>query len=301
LVAIRRLRRFAGCVCVLSALASAAAVAADFEIPPRPKTEVVDVAGAMNDSARLALEDELESFESQTGHHVVAYIGQTTGSVPLERWTARTAQTWKVGEKGKDDGAVLFLFMKDRKVRIEVGYGLESSLTDAAASRIIADTIVPAMKRGDADDAVTDGASAMLTAIDPSFQTLPTTSDDSNGADESTLDKVMAIVDRVLSLWQFVICGLIGIVLVMHVYTAKKYNDLIRSEGREGAERDIKASWLNPFAGAGKGSVKHRLTGYGALSVGGGSSFSGGESGGEAFGGGSFGGGFGGGGASGSW
>ena len=97
-----------------------------------------------------------------------------------------------VGAKGKDDGAVLFLFMQDHKVRIEVGYGLESTLTDAPAARIIADTIVPAMKRGDADDAVTDGASAMLAAIDPTYQTLPSTvsSDAGNSASDTVLEVV---------------------------------------------------------------------------------------------------------------
>jgi uncharacterized protein len=246
----------------------------------------------MNDSARMALEDELESFEAKTGHHVVVYIGGTTGGVPLETWTARTAQSWAVGEKGKDDGAVLFLFMQDHKVRIEVGYGLESTLTDARAARIIADTIVPAMKRGDDDDAVTDGASAMLAAIDPTYQTLPSAV--AGDAGNSVVDTVLEIVDRLLSLWQFAILAFIAFVVVMRVYTVRKYGDLIRSEGREAAERDIKTSWLNAFAGSGKGSVKQRLSSFGGSGGGGGG-------GGGGFSGGSFGGGFGGGGASGSW
>ena len=98
-------------------------------------------------TARTALESELESFEATTGHHVVVYIGQTTGDVPLETWTAETASTWKVGQKGKDDGAILFLFMKDHKVRIEVGYGLESTLTDALSKQIIDTVIVPANEK----------------------------------------------------------------------------------------------------------------------------------------------------------
>jgi uncharacterized protein len=288
-----RLLRVAGSACVFAILVNAAALAADFAIPPRPTTEVVDAAGAMNDSARLALEDELESFESSTGHHVVVYIGETTGNVPLETWTARTAQAWKVGEKGKDDGAILFLFMKDRKVRIEVGYGLESTLTDAAASRIIVKNIVPAMKRGDADDAVTDGASAMLAAIDPTYQTLPTTTDDSDGTGNSGLDLVLTIVGRLLSIGQFAFYAFIAFVVVMHIYTARKYGDLIVSEGRKDADRDIRASWLNIFVGGRKGSVKDALSGSGG--------FSDDDGGGAGFSGGSFGGGFGGGGASGSW
>jgi uncharacterized protein len=158
--------------CALAPLAGIAARAADFAVPPRPQTELVDAAGALSQDTRTALENELESFESKTGHHVVVYIGQTTGNIPLETWTAQTAQTWKVGQKGKDDGAILFLFMQDHKVRIEVGYGLEGTLTDAASSQIIANTIVPAMKSGNVDAAVTGGVAAILNTITPDYKTL---------------------------------------------------------------------------------------------------------------------------------
>ena len=74
----------------------------------------------------------------------------------METWTGETADHWKIGRRGHDDGAVLFIFMQDHKVRIEVGYGLESSLTDADSHRIIQDVIVPRMKAGDVDDAVVE-------------------------------------------------------------------------------------------------------------------------------------------------
>ena len=98
------------------------------------------------------------------------WIGQSTGDVPLETWTGQTADRWKIGRHGHDDGAVLFLFMQDHKVRIEVGYGLESALPDADAHRIIADDIVPRMKAGDTDGAVSSGVAAMLTTIAPSYK-----------------------------------------------------------------------------------------------------------------------------------
>jgi uncharacterized protein len=151
------------------AVVSSVAVAADFAIPPAPTHFVTDNADAMSAGARDALDSRLRDYEATTHHQVIVWIGDTTGDVPLETWTGETASHWKVGQKKYDDGAVLFLFMRDHKVRIEVGYGLEGSLTDADASRIIRDDIVPKMRSNDVDGAVTSGVAAMLTTITPSY------------------------------------------------------------------------------------------------------------------------------------
>jgi uncharacterized protein len=250
---------------------------------------VVDAAGALGASTRAALESKLEAFEAATGHHVVVYIGQTTGNVPLETWTAQTAQTWRVGQKGKDDGAVLFAFMKDHKVRIEVGYGLEGTLTDANANQIITNAIVPKMKAGDTDGAVTAGVDGMLAAIAPTYA-------QSGGAPSDEADGHLATASPTNP---FVFLGVAIFVLIvvffifMQIYTAIWYGHLIRREGKEAAEKDVRKSWLRIFmlSGATAGS------GY----VGGGFGGGGYSGGGGGFSGGSFGGGFGGGGSSGSW
>jgi uncharacterized protein len=150
---------------MIAALVLAAAVA----IPPRPSDYVTDNAAALGAPAAQQIRSELQSYEQSTKHHVVVWIGQTTGDAPLEDWTIRAAEQWKVGRKGVDDGAILFLFMRDRKVRIEVGYGLESALTDASAGEIIRNTIVPKMRAGDVDGAVQGGVDRMLLTITPSF------------------------------------------------------------------------------------------------------------------------------------
>jgi hypothetical protein len=79
------------------------------------------------------------------GSHALGHGSEriTTADVPLEDYTINAFTAWKVGRKGLDDGLVLFVFPQDRKLRIEVGYGLESSVTDAAASEIIRDVITP--------------------------------------------------------------------------------------------------------------------------------------------------------------
>jgi uncharacterized protein len=145
------------------------AAAADFTIPPAPTHYVTDNAGALSSATQASVDAELKTYEKSTGHQVIVWIGDTTGDVPLETWTGETAHQWHVGRRGKDDGAILFLFMSDHKVRIEVGYGLEGSLTDADASRIIRDDIVPRMKADDPNGAVSSGVAAILTTITPSY------------------------------------------------------------------------------------------------------------------------------------
>ncbi|MGA8663350.1 MAG: TPM domain-containing protein [Candidatus Cybelea sp.] len=145
------------------------APAADFTVPPVPTRYVTDDAGALSSAAQASVDAELKAYEKSTGHQVIVWVGDTTGDVPLETWTGETAHQWHVGRRGKDDGAILFLFMSDHKVRIEVGYGLEGSLTDADASRIIRDDIVPRMKADDPNGAVSSGVAAMLTTITPSY------------------------------------------------------------------------------------------------------------------------------------
>src|SRR5258708_30906492 len=93
-------------------------------------------------------------------------MGDTTGDIPLEDVTVRAFELWKVGRKGIDDGVVLFFFAKDHKVRIEVGYGLEDKVPDAAASGIIGEVIVPRIRAGDPDGAVTAGVEAVVARID---------------------------------------------------------------------------------------------------------------------------------------
>lgn len=150
---------------VLLAMWAAAARAAEVPIPPSPVTWVTDNAGLLSPGTKDALESRLSAYSKSTGHQVIVWVGITTGDTPLEDWTIHAFTDWKVGRKKLDDGAALFMFVADRKARIEVGYGLEPVLTDAISSRIIRDDIVPNMRRGDGDAAVTSAVSAMLATI----------------------------------------------------------------------------------------------------------------------------------------
>ncbi|HTU80655.1 MAG TPA: TPM domain-containing protein, partial [Candidatus Acidoferrales bacterium] len=143
-------------------IAAIALAAAGFSPPPVPSQYVTDVAGALTPGAISEVTTRLQRYERATGHQIVVWIGRTTGDVPLETWTTQTADRWKIGRKGYDDGAVLFVFMQDHQARIEVGYGLESRLTDAASFRIIHDVLIPKMRAGDVDGAIEDTVAAMM-------------------------------------------------------------------------------------------------------------------------------------------
>lgn len=157
-------------IAAFAAACTLTAGAAEFQVPPTPSHYVTDGSGALSSATRTSLENELRAYEAATGHQVIVWIGDSTGNVPLETFTAESAHQWRIGRRGKDDGAVLFLFMKDHKIRIEVGYGLESSLTDADSYRIIHSVITPRMRAGDVDGAVSSGVAAMLTTVSPSYK-----------------------------------------------------------------------------------------------------------------------------------
>jgi uncharacterized protein len=141
-----------------------AANGAEVAIPPSPAHWATDTTGFLNPQTVAALDARLRAYQSRTGHQVLVYVAPTTGSTPTEDWTVRAFARWKVGRKGLDDGLVLFVFPADRKLRIEVGYGLEQAVPDATAARIIRD-ITPKLKTGEPDAAVTAGIDEILGAV----------------------------------------------------------------------------------------------------------------------------------------
>jgi uncharacterized protein len=126
---------------------------------------VTDGEAFLAPATQARLNQRLGAYQRATGHQVLVWIGGTTGGEPLETWTVRAFEGWKVGRKGLDDGLVLFVLAKDQKLRIEVGYGLEGQMPDALASRIIRETILPRLKAGDRDGAVTAGTGELLRTL----------------------------------------------------------------------------------------------------------------------------------------
>lgn len=140
-------------------------VAAPPAAPRAPVRWVTDEAGLLSPRVQAALDQRLEGYQQQTGHQVLVWIGKTSGGEPIELFAERAFREWKVGRAGLDDGVVLFVLADDRTLRLEVGYGLEPTLTDALASRIITERITPLLKAGDADGAISSGVDALITSI----------------------------------------------------------------------------------------------------------------------------------------
>ena len=153
-------------VAIVLAFAAGKAQAEEPSIPPAPERWVTDHAGLLSAAARGRLDGKLESYEQKTGHQIVVWVGQTIGGAPLDDFAVKTFKAWQLGKKGSDDGLLLLVLAQDRKMAIEVGYGLEPRVPDAVASRIINDVIAPKLRTGDADAALDDGVSAILAAID---------------------------------------------------------------------------------------------------------------------------------------
>jgi len=130
----------------------AAALPATAENPvPRLTGPVVDEAGILDAGWRTRLSDLARAARAQnggTGPQLQYLLVKTLDGEPIENYAMRVAETWKIGTKGKDDGVLVAVAVKDRKVRIEVGGGLEGGLTDAQSGRIIRTAIVPAFREG---------------------------------------------------------------------------------------------------------------------------------------------------------
>ncbi len=135
-------------VLVLAAfVAPAAALGA--EVPPSPAGRVTDLAGLLSPDQRRALEERLAAFERETTHQVAVLTIPSLEGEPLEPFSHRVATTWKLGRAGVDNGVLLLIAARDRKVRIEVGYGLEPSLPDGLAGAIIRESIAPRFRQSD--------------------------------------------------------------------------------------------------------------------------------------------------------
>jgi len=123
---------------------------------------VVDDAEILSSATRDRLTAVLKAHEHATGDQIAVLTVPTIGGESIEEYAVKVVESWKLGQKGKDNGVLLVIAPKDRKLRIEVGYGLEGTLTDAAASRIIRNVITPRFKTGDYDAGVSEGVDAIV-------------------------------------------------------------------------------------------------------------------------------------------
>jgi len=127
---------------------------------------VVDLTATLSVDQVAALEQKLKAFEDRKGSQLAVLIVPTTQPETIEQYALRVVEQWKLGRKKVDDGALLLIAKNDRKLRIEVGYGLEGALNDATSKRIIDEIITPKFRNGDFTGGISDGADRILKVID---------------------------------------------------------------------------------------------------------------------------------------
>jgi uncharacterized protein len=157
--------RFAPLALALFLAGQAGSLRADVEVPVL-RARVTDLTGTLSADQRAALETKLQAFEQRRGSQVAVLIVPTTQPEAIEQYSIRVVQAWKLGRKGVDDGALLLVAKDDRKLRIEVGYGLEGALNDATANRIIDEVIKPEFRGGNFYRGIDLGTDRMISVID---------------------------------------------------------------------------------------------------------------------------------------
>ncbi|MCB1226368.1 MAG: TPM domain-containing protein [Verrucomicrobiales bacterium] len=248
----------AACLPVLSSLSGAI----EEVIPPAPQHYVEDAAGVLSAATEKRLNAQLEAYErSSSNQLVVALYRHMQSPSSVEDYTVRIAHQWGVGQKDKDNGAVLFVFVQDRKMFLQVGYGLEPRLTDAEAFRII-EGLKPYFRSGDYDGGISWAVDRMIEATEGEYQ-----GDGRTAADRESNTAGVSLVVLILFVLFFMV--------LFRSRSGRVYTD-------RGVRRYDDGGWGGGWGGGSGGS-------FGGGGFGGGGGFSGG------------GGGFGGGGAGGSW
>jgi len=169
-----------------SGLAGAAAIVAFATLPypgiaaaavdvPYLTGRVVDNAEILKQTTRERIAALAKAHEEKTTDQIAVLTIATLGGESVEEYATRVFDAWKLGQKGKDNGVLVVVAPQDRKMRIEVGYGLEGALTDVAASRIIRNVITPAFKDGDFDRGIEGGVAAIIAQLEGQPATAGTT------------------------------------------------------------------------------------------------------------------------------
>jgi uncharacterized protein len=151
---------------------------------PSLTARVNDYAAMLSPATRQQLESVLAGLEKEESTQLAVLTIDSLQGENLEEFSLKVAEKWRLGQKGLDNGALLLIAKNDRKLRIEVGYGLEGVLTDLTSGRIIRDIITPQFKNGNFDQGVIDGVSAMIAAVRGEFSAQAAVSSGKQSADD---------------------------------------------------------------------------------------------------------------------
>jgi uncharacterized protein len=140
---------------------------------PKLQARITDLAGVLTPEQAASLEEKLRQFEASDSTQIAVLIIPSLEGEVLEDFSERVATAWRLGQKGRDNGALLLVAMKERRVRIEAGYGLEPTLTDIRSRRIIQDEILPAFKQQQYYEGIDAGVTAITQTVRGVYQGSP--------------------------------------------------------------------------------------------------------------------------------
>jgi uncharacterized protein len=164
---------------------------------PELSRRVTDLTATLDAGQVAALESKLATFEAQKGSQIAVLIVPTTQPEDIAQFGIRVAEQWKIGRVKVDDGVILIVAKDDRKLRLEVGYGLEGAIPDAIAKRVIAETITPYFKAGDYYGGIDAGVQQLMRLIEG--EQLPPPSASGKGDGDGPF--IMLIVGGIVAGW----------------------------------------------------------------------------------------------------
>ncbi|WP_414674720.1 TPM domain-containing protein [Lysobacter sp.] len=146
----------------------ACALAQAQELAPIPEltSPVIDTTGTLDAATRQQLESQALALQQRKGSQLQVLMVPTTQPEDIAQYAVRAFEQWKIGRKGVDDGVLLVVAKDDRRVRIEVGYGLEGAIPDATSARVIQEYLVPKFRANDYAGGITDASAALVKLID---------------------------------------------------------------------------------------------------------------------------------------
>lgn len=243
-------------ILLLSALACYSQQVKAIQPNQKIRNYVTDESNTLTSSQISSLEQKLKRFEDSTSNQLVVYIVKSLDDGSLEEMSYDIAQKNGIGQKGKDNGVLLFIAMEDRKLRIEVGYGLEGALTDALSGQIIRNEITPYFKQKKYYEGINAGVDAIILATRGEYK-----ADNKKKSDDGT-------VCCGIPIFAIIIFGFIFFFVILPI--------ILRLFGKGGG-RGSGTPWI--FTGGSSGWSSGSSSGFGGFSGGGGSFGGGGSSG----------------------
>lgn len=214
------------------------------EPPAAPRDYVVDLAGVIDDSSKARLNALLLDLEQKTTSQVLVLTVQRLDGESVEEFAFNTKEKWKLGQKGKDNGVLIVVAVKDRKYRIEVGYGLESVLPDSLVGSIGREYFVPYFRQGDYSTGIYTGTVAVV-------RTIATHEGVRIANGETAAQPRGAVTGRPVGIFQAVVFGFIALVAFILFITHPRQCFLILLFSQMGGGR---GGWSGGGGGFGGGS-----------------------------------------------